>query len=245
MSILFIDDRVGSREFLRPLRRMGAPAKIHRLTYADFAFTGKGPAHSSVAVGVERKTVAEILAAVTDSRFIGRQIPGLLQTYDYVYLVVEGFTRVDARTALLMSGKWEAGFGPGRHMYEPYKKFLVTLATKARLIVERTNSFTETVHYLHALYRWWEKPWASHKSAYAVDEAKPDAAILDERTFKRRVFAQLPGVGWERSRMVSQYFPNVEAGMLADEKEWRKALKIREGRKVAGTIVRIIKQKES
>jgi ERCC4-type nuclease len=234
---VLVDDRIGSREFHKPLRRMGVPAIIRRLEYADFAWNGRGP-HGMARIGVERKTVSEILGAITDARFTGRQLPGLLKTYDYVYLIVEGAAKIDPRTGVLMMYGREAGFTRVRHLYSTYKKFLTTLAAKGRVIVEPTHGITETVHLLHTLYGWWEKPWKSHKSAYHVEETKPDAAILETRTWERQAFAQFPGVGWERSKLVAEYFPSLDVACHASIEEWMKALKIKDGRALATTIVK-------
>lgn len=234
MPLMIVDDRIGSREFHKPLRTMGVDVgkRPIRLHCADFALTINGPL-GPLKVGVERKTTSEMLAAFSDRRFAKKQLPRMLQTYDVVILIVEGFTNV-ARDGLLMAGKWEAGFGPGRHMYESYIKFQMTLAIKTRVIVWPTKGKTETTHFLHALSRWGQKRWKDHKSAYVVDSIDSDTAILDERTVKRQVFAQFPGVGWERSRKVSKYFSSIRAAVNASEEEWMAALGIKEGR----TIVR-------
>lgn len=241
---LLVDDRIGSREFHKPLRRMGVPARIQRLTYADFSLYIHGP-NGPLHVGVERKTVTEMLGATHDNRFVGKQLPGLLKTYDLVVLVVEGFANVDRASGLLMAGKWEAGFGPGRHMYEPYAKFQLTLALKAKLIVWPTKGRIETTHFLHALYRWGLKDWAAHKSAYKVESQAADRLILDERTIKRQTFAQWPGVGWKRSAKVAKYFPSIAVAAHANALEWNRALGIVKGTKTARRLVRVLRGKES
>lgn len=240
MSLL-VDDRIGSREFLRPLKQMGLPVRQTRLRFADFAFSGNGPDGERVRVGIERKRVAEVLTAVMDSRFIGHQLPGLLTRYRYVFLVVEGYTTVDKLSGLLMQGKWEAGFGRGRHLYETFTKAKLTWAIKARLLIIPTMSFAETTHFIHAAYRWFDAPWKSHKAAYKVEETLPDRAILDNRTLFRKLAAQMPGVGWERSRQVCAYFGSPAAMVNATVPEWQRALGIKEGVTVASTLVAFCK----
>src|SRR5258708_978069 len=128
-----------------------------------------------------------------DPRFAGRQLPGLITRYDHVWLVVEGYTTIDPAAGCLMAGQCEAGVGPHRHGYASYKKYLLTLGIRAALHVECTRNFRETVHFLHALYDWWQKPWTSHKSAYRVEQAEADRAILDERTVRRQMFDAVGG----------------------------------------------------
>lgn len=236
---LLVDDRIGSREFAKPLKRLGCPAKVQRLPFADFAFDIHGP-HGWMSVGVERKTVTEMLGAVGDSRFVGKQLPGLVKSYDLVILIVEGIANPDRHTGLLMSGKYAAGFGPGRHVYESYKKFQLTLALKAGVIIEPTSGFHHTMHLIHALYQWGTKPWDQHKAAYKVESLQADRLILDERTMRRQTFAQWPGIGWKYSAMVSEYFPSVKAASNATAGQWRKALKIATGTKRVMTIVKFL-----
>lgn len=237
-----VDDRIGSREFHHPLKRMGVPvgATPRRLPFADFAWTGNGP-HGRVRIGVERKTVTEILTAITDTRFTGHQLPGLIAAYDVVYLLVEGPAKIDPRSGVLLLYGREAGFTRVRHLYSTYKKFLTTLAIKGRLIVEPTHGHVETCHLIHTLYAWWQQPWKSHKSAYHVEATEPDTAILDERTVKRQVLAQLPYVGWERSKRVALYFPTLRAAFTADESQWMAALGVKEGRTMARALVAVCK----
>lgn len=239
---MLVDDRLGSRELCKPLCTMGVPAKILRLDYADVSFQGLGP-HGPVRVAVERKTVGEILSEGHGGaeRFARRQLPGLLAHYDYVWLMVEGYTTIDPHSGILMSGRYEAGFGPHRHLYSNYKKRLLSVAIRAGVHVETTQSFRESVHFLHTLYEWWQKPYASHKSILHVDRTETEVAILDERTIKRQVLAQLPGVGWERSKQVAKYFPTLAEAFAADARSWQAALGIEKGMKIAETIVQAIR----
>ena len=254
--MMTVDDRAGSKlsgsfDFVRHLKRIGVPVKVRRMEFGDFAFKGHGP-DGLVQVLIERKTTDEILTAFSDRRFVRKQLPGLLTTADVVFLVVEGKTWVDPRSGLLMIGGREAGRTKHRHLYENFVKFQLTLLLKANVRIWPTRSKSETVAFLHALYGWYHKRWADHRSAYAVDESRPDEAIFSRRTFKRQIAAQLPGVQWVRSLAADKYFCSqrngqrvkavtVAIGSIADmitatPLEWQDALGIKEGRKIATTL---------
>lgn len=253
---MLIDPAQGSREFLQPLRRLGVPCQLRRLDVADFTFRGNGP-NGLVKVGVERKRITEITDTIGgDKRFIGRQLPKLLKAHpEFPILIVEGLVRPDRDGRLLRAKIIErtrkrrtpiALFFDDRYArttYERYHKFLATVRFKARLFVIPTIDEIDTAFVLHALYTWFQKRWADHKSVYRVEEQPTDRAILDERTFRRQTFAQWPGVGWKRSARVSRYFKSVEEGATADERTWMKALGIREGRLTARRLVAILKGK--
>lgn len=253
MSSLFIDPAIGSREFLRPLTRLGCPAILKHRHVADFTFYGNGPT-GRVHVGIERKRVYEIVGTINgDKRFVGRQLPKLIKAHpQFPILIVEGVVRPDARDGTLLTGRVieRRGKDPivvfrddryGRATYERYHKFLATLRLKARLVVIPTIDEADTAFVVHALYGWFQKDWNAHKSAYRVEESPVDSAILDERTFKRQVFAQWPGVGWKRSARVSRFFDSVQEGASADVTLWMQALGIKEGRTIATNLVRVLK----
>lgn len=240
---LIVDYRKGSGPFADPLKRMGYPVKVRTLGSADFSFLGNGR-QGLAYIGIERKTVSEVVAALTgDKRFRGKQFPAMLESYDYSYLIIEGNARPDRRSGLLMSGQYEAGHGPRAVMYGSYKKFLNTLAVKGRVFLEPTFGFEETLWTVAAIYEWYQKSWASHHSAFEVEETQPDALIFTERTMKRQIAAQLPGVGWARSRQVSEAFPSVKAMINATEAEWRAALGIAKGKKIAKRLVEVLSAK--
>lgn len=240
MSKLTLDPRRGSGEFERLLKRLGVPVRLKQIPYGDFTFRGSGP-KGEVRVAVERKTINELLEAVTDNRFVGHQLPGLLSSidgrrrFDYVYVIVEGQYFPDNHSGVMMKGhNVEHGFGANRHMFESFEKFLVTLELHGQIRLRRTNGKTATAYFIAALYRWFQKSWHSHKSAYKVEEDRPQTAIFDGRSAERKVYAQFPGIGWTRSYHAQNYFSCVEQAARASAQEWRHVTwKTRSGKKMS------------
>lgn len=256
--MMTVDPRIGSGELFGALKKLGVPVRKKHMRFGDFRFRS-GPGYDpdtdgSVLVGVERKKTSELLGAVQDSRFRRHQVQGLLTRYrSHAWLLVEGAYEPN-REGVLQTGKmittskgkrmtlfWEAGFTKERHVYENFAKFQTTLQIKARMQYMRTISEIETVHWLAALYRWYQKPYKDHKSVYVVDETKPDAAVLSADTFQRRVIAQFPGVGWDRSKKVVRYMRehqlSVSALTAKGVKAWREALGFKEGTEIAAKVV--------
>lgn len=228
MARLTIDPRKGSGEFERLLKRLGLNVRKKHLPYGDFVFRGSGPA-GEVKVAIERKTVSEILEAVADNRFVGHQLPGLLgkiegrRRFDYVFLIVEGNYFPEDHSGVMMKARnVEWGYGYRRHLFESFEKFLLTLSLHGQVRVIRTNGKIATAYEISALYRWFQKPWHSHKSAYKVEEDRPETAIFDGRTATRKVFAQFPGIGWTRSYYAQEYFGSVIEAVTAGPKQWCK-----------------------
>lgn len=255
--MIIIDDRTGSKEFKRLLTRAGATCKVRRLPFGDFKIIGNGP-NGRCRVGVERKTISEIVSAIGDSRFVGHQLPGLLgnrpdgrRRFDYVFIVVEGDRYIDPRTGLLNPDALRHLPRRG-HLYRTVQKFELTLMLKAGVRVIYTRNKTHTTEFLCALNEWFDAAWGSHKSAYRVEETAPDAAILADRTMKRKVANQLTGLAWKRTVKADAYFPSIVAMAVGDPaftvtperaklavRHWQRALGIKSGTKIATNIVRV------
>ena len=101
-----VDDRVGSRELLPELKRLHIPAEKVRLPFADAAFEGNGPA-GPVKVGIERKTIYDLMQSMTTGRLSAHQLPGLVQNFDHRWIVVEGPSR-PAKTSTSPAGPRDA-----------------------------------------------------------------------------------------------------------------------------------------
>jgi len=223
--MILLDRRVGSRELFDPLTRFGVRVRLTTLPFGDLRFAGHGPG-GLLRIGLERKRVDEILSAVHDTRFRGRQVPGLLRSYDRVYVVVEGLWRPDPASGTLMvrrgSGWVDTTYSGQRAVYSTIDHFLSSLEQKARMTIRRTSGLSETAYVVWSLYTWWQKEWAAHRSCYAVDSVGPDAAILDGQPLVRKIAAQLPGIAWSRSRAVADEFRSVRRMANAGAWAWAK-----------------------
>ena len=169
--MMFLDSRVGSKDLLDPMRRFGIPVELTTLDYGDATWLGKGP-DGPLPVGVELKTIGDLLSSLVSGRLTGHQIPGMVQQYHQVWLVVEGMVKPDRETGELQqfrgSGWRPIELGRRRFTYHDFSAFLATLETKAGVHVRQTEGRWETACLLASLYRWWQKDWESHRGHLAV-----------------------------------------------------------------------------
>lgn len=238
-----IDDRTGSKEFRPLLVRLGAPCLVARMASADFRFWGYGP-RGRTRVGIERKTVDEMTAIFGSDRqtrrFIGRQLPLLVQTYpEFPILIVEGQAGVD-REGSLDQG-WRPQHGPNWHRptaYLTYLQVLASLTFRARVTVLPTRTKLETAWHIRALYAWFSKPWHQHKSVIALSGVRlpPDPNLLEPRGKFREFAAGIPGVEWERSARAERYFRSPSEMVTASPEEWQRALGYKKGMRTARAI---------
>jgi ERCC4-type nuclease len=95
--VIFVDRRVGSKDLLSPLRQTGLEAELVELEFADVAFSGLGTKGASVDIGVELKTLNDLVGSLRSGRLAGHQLPGLRTKYEHAWLIVEGLWKSDER----------------------------------------------------------------------------------------------------------------------------------------------------
>lgn len=218
-----MDDRIGSADLLGHLRHWHFPCESTRLEYGDAAFIGNGP-DGPIPIGVEIKKVHDALNCMSDGRFAGHQLPGLVSTYERIWLFVEGWYRPDFGTGMLLQAgerRRELSLGSRRFMYRDLDHWLTTMEVFGNIRVRRTGDRTETARGLADLYTWWTaKDYSEHKSHLALHSERPDVALFSRPSLVRTVAAQLPGVGWKKSQAVARRFRTVEAMVCADPADW-------------------------
>lgn len=235
--MITIDGRIGSKE-LTPFLPKGT-WKLGRLNFADACWIGTVK-DEPVTVGMERKSVRDLLNSMSTGRLSGHQLVGLKNSYDVVYLVVEGVWRLGADGQMEVPsgrGKWRAlELGRRKYMAREYHGYLNTLGVLGGLIVRETRSLRHTAKLVLDLYNWWSKKGhtshlAIHKNRFAGDEE----AVLVRPGLVRRVAAEITGIGWGKSLEVAKRFQSVKEMVEAGEKEWREIPGI--GKTLAKTAV--------
>lgn len=236
---IYLDPRAGSGD-LAPLLQDRVSLVIEQMPFGDAAFDGHGP-KGLCGVGVEIKKLNDVLDCAISKRFAGRQMPGMRETYDYCYLLIEG------RWGMGERGQIQQVFrkGPVNVVNEPktpltysgFSRWINTIAIKAGFVTFRTNSREETADMLVSLATWWAKPWADHHAHQALDRSlhnHPSRMPLTKPGQQRIMIGESPAIGWEKSQRVLQHFGSIHAAVNAPVEEWMKIDGI--GRKTAETI---------
>jgi ERCC4-type nuclease len=233
--MILVDHAVGSVELIEPLCRMGLPAEKIVQPFGDVAFEGKGAGGKSVMVGIELKTVGDLISSLRSNR-INDQLQGLIQTYDHRWLVIEGEWRVD-KMGLVMTqghrGTWKPTHG--RMTVGELENRITTLEMMGGLHVRRTFTRRDTIHLLAGLYRWWtDRALDAHTSHLAVYQP---SMIVPVSQFRATVMT-LPGIGRKTSKAVEQHFKTLRNAFTASARDWTHVDGI--GLKTASTVVRVI-----
>jgi hypothetical protein len=220
---VLIDDRVGSRDVIEypPFDKCG---ELSRLNSGDVCFAGNGP-DGPVMVGVELKSVEDLLSATDNGRIQGTQLPAMLAEYDVCWLLYYGRVRqapLSNQLQVWRAGEWRNHyFGKRPTYYGMLSGFLIGLQ-EIGVNVQHVEDKRQAVDWLAELVRWRCKPWAKHKSLRAFDQSRVVRStptndkrtnraslmpVVDERTELRgRTALQWPSLGYERAMAAADLY---------------------------------------
>lgn len=240
--MLLIDDRAGSKDLMKhePVRTLG---ELTRLDSADVALTGNGP-DGTVLVGVEVKSLMDLVSSANTGRLQATQIPAMLNTYDVNWLLYFGIYRVGADSSVHMfrGGRWRPMRIGNRQVPYGYIEGLLFDLTELGVHVRHVSDIREAAVWLGALSRWWSKPWSKHHGMRVLDKSRSVSLMpgMSPKTLQlTKVAAALPAVGFERAIAAAQHFGSVSQMINATADEWAQVPGI--GKVVAKSIVEAVK----
>lgn len=223
--MILVDDRAGSSDLYPFIKSLTPDVCMTRLEFGDIAWTGSGPDDTNINVGVEHKDINDVLTVMLDGRFAAHQLPGLIDSYDRIWLMVEGSYRPDPKSGTLQSrrkGQWVDVRRNGNFMmYRDLLHWFMTLEMQAGVRVVRTFDSKESARWLVAAHSWFvNKGWDEHKTLKQFHVPNPPVAALAKPNVVRRVAKELSAVGWERSGPIAAHFGTVARMINAPAEEW-------------------------
>ena len=219
---VLIDDRAGSKDLILKPRLRGI-AELSRLNFGDVLIAGNGP-KGNVAVGIEVKSIWDLVSSAASGRLMDTQIAGMLGDYSHCWLLVYGNWRAGRKDGLLhiQRGKdrWEM-FKLGKACL-PYSfvEHLFTEITMMGVHVATVPSEYDAAEWIAAMASWWSKRWADHKAMRTFDNGSAESRLraagklrpveLSPQVRSRaEIAAKLPGVGFERAIAAAKHFKSV------------------------------------
>lgn len=236
---LWVDDRAGSIDLMRhePLL---STAEICRLDSGDAMILGNGP-DGPLLVGVEVKSIYDLISSMRTGRLQATQLPALIATYDVRWLLIYGNYGPGPRGVLQIYSKGSAPrnyqFGSRPVPYGYVESFLCDVAALG-VHVKNVSSPYAAAQWLGVLARWWNKPWSKHKGMRALDNSHAVGLMpgMDSATYFRAcVASQLPCIGFERAMLAANHFKSVKEMVGASVQEWSQIPGI--GKVIARTIL--------
>ena len=224
--MVIVDNRDGSEALVR-CKALRDRAVLGRLEFGDVLLTGHGPNDSVLRVGVEVKTVMDLLSSIATGRLAGHQLPGMFNEYDVSWLLVHGAVRRDEANYLQVRRKsgWRHYRIGGRQAPWSYLEgWLLTATMTSPLKVKWVSHLEEAAAWIAVLDGWLSKEWSRHKALKVFNRAGTTAPIPGTNPVTdqiARTAATLPAIGWDRAQKIAQKFDSVDSMIKAPEHEWR------------------------
>lgn len=262
---LLIDSRVGSKDLVTH-PSLSPISVLTELDSGDIAFHGNGPDDSQVWIGVELKSVSELLSSISTGRVQATQIPKMVHEFDISWLLYYGIFRPGPDTGSLqvlrarrkIKGKWRwrqatsediggkglswTDFKVGNRSvpYGYLKSSLFTYSAEG-VRCEAVLDLEEVVAWIFGYYRWWQKDWEDHRGLRTFDNSRQVSLMPgmdDGMHLRARIAKELPGIGFERAISAAGHFRSVREMVNAEEETWKEVPGI--GGVVAGAVVRAV-----
>lgn len=248
---MLIDNRAGSRDLIHypPLL---TTSELTSLDSADALIVGNGPDSSPTLVGVEVKSMSDLLSSISTGRLQATQIPAMLDTYAVNWLLYYGQYRcgVSGELEILATRKRHPTAAPKWRQFKlgrrnvPYgylESFLYDVA-HIGFHIKHTPDIANAARWLGCLERWWLKPWSKHKGLRTLDNSRSVSLMPGMSPgvlLKTKVASALPGVGFERALAAARHFDTVADMIAADADEWASIDGI--GKVVAKAVTRAVR----
>lgn len=212
-------------------------------------------------IGVEIKQASELLARIIDKDFERHQLPGLLDTYEVRYLLVQGYMAAGENRELLLltfspkrkSWSWEPPPGRWERPWS-YEQVQSWLRSVERFGLHTISTFDRrtTAAWLYSLWSYWQKPWSEHKTGTGVwlreppeleqDPLQPFVFKVNRKMLVACALGEGLGMGSEKARAAGEHFPSILSMVNAPAAEWQKVEGV--GKKIAGRVYEEIRKEE-
>lgn len=245
--MILVDDRIGSVELI-PYFSTDIPVQKAKLEFADFSFLGNNTtdkAEEPILVGIERKTIRDFINSMVTGRLSGHQVIGLLNSYNVVYIIIEGIWRANAEKLIEIyrGNTWELlKYGQRVFYAREIYNYINTLSILCNIRCLRTVNKTETVGLISAWYYWWTEKYLDEHNSHRQKHRPLIDIISKKPPLMYRIAAELPGIGSIKSRIVSKHFHNLHNMVNATENDWCRIPGI--GKPTAKKLVKIIQEGE-
>jgi ERCC4-type nuclease len=209
------------------------------MPYGDYAWIGRGEGGKEVHVGIERKEIHDLLSSLRSGRLAGHQLEGMVNTYEFRWLLVEGEWRVDRKGLIRTNSRGVWRVAPGHWTEDELTKQLATLAHRGGLNLWRTRDLRHSAKWMAAYYRWWtDTDFDDHKSHLVIYHPP---SIVPVSQFRQTV-TTLPGIGFKLSILVEGMFGTLRRAFTANAAAWEAIPGV--GRKTSVRIQEVLDGRE-
>uniref|UniRef100_A0A6M3L331 Putative nuclease n=1 Tax=viral metagenome TaxID=1070528 RepID=A0A6M3L331_9ZZZZ len=206
----------------KPLHEhLQSPYALKHLDYGDIMFTGNG-SEGKMTIGIERKRFRDLIGSINSGRLSGHQLIGLTNSYDIVFLLVEGIFKVgkDGYLRRPKGASWIVEtLGdkplPATYMYN----YLTELSIFTQVTTVFQPSIRLSALWVDGTYAWFQRPWESHHAHEQFHTQPPPRAFLRKPRTLVRMIKEIDDVGWEKAVAIGRRYANMKDLIFAEPKE--------------------------
>lgn len=210
--------------FIADLNRMGVKAESASLDSGDFCFEGNGP-EGSIAVGIERKTLHDILMCIDDGHLTS-QLLKMKDLYTLRVVIIEGHWKPHDQSMLLMEG-FNGGMNFGyckpngsRVMYSKLYRYLISVSLSGAIVTYSRDPQHTGVN-VAEWFHYFQKRWKDHTSLRELPKVAIPTLNAKPTLTRKWAFA-IDSIGEKLSDFATRQFKTPIALATADEAEWLK-----------------------
>lgn len=214
MTTIIIDSRE-NKQFIKEFTKEKINIEVKQLITADFIIQTKNLEGNIQQVGIERKTITDLLNSIIDKRLINQLIL-LKENFDIPLLIIEGEENIYKIR----------DFHPNT-----IRGMLLTVAVDFQIPIINSRSIKDTCQILLLLAKRLEKP---RKPFSLLDRKKP-LSIKEQQLY---IIESLPGIGPTLAKSLLIEFKSIKNIINGSEEDFKKINKIGEkkAKKVYGLI---------
>lgn len=245
--MIFIDSKAGSKELIKysPLNN----PSIATLTdlcdggrsSCDIAFEGYGPGDKKISIGIEYKSITDLIDSIKSGRIGSTQIPQMKEDYDRSWILVYGLYECCPETGNLLVYR-RNGWTPNITGYnQPVKYSMVKRSLisyfEAEIGYDSVASKSQAALWIACCYSWYQTLYSKHSTFKVFDRTqglkrnnlyRKDSELIPAdmpgipRSTKLIMdfVKELPGIDWERSRAIIFRFESIHELVNASISDW-------------------------
>lgn len=239
--MILVDPRVGSKDLLPHIQKIGTPCQLQTLEYGDACFEGNGPDMSRVYIGVERKRVGDMLNCIDDARYAAHQRPGMQSMYNKDVLIIEGTWKPDVQSGYMMECVAALTWRPYRYRtqmvrYSKLFRYLLTIQLAGTMVISSRDA-EQTAYNITELYAYFQKKWDDHVSL--LEQQRLAIPTMNGKpTLVQKWAAAIEGIGPKLCMRAAEKFDSPIQLAKADEQDWMEIEGV--GSKLAQKIVKTV-----
>lgn len=220
--MILVDARTGSGHLVPILNNLGAEAQAVHLEYGDVSFPMNGPT-GLITVGIEIKTVSDLISSMISRRLTTRQLPGMRKVYDLIVIAILGRVKRDATGGIIEGkyGKWHPV--QTSLTWDQLEGMKTSLRWAYGAVLVEFETAKDFCCWLKVQERWASRKWEDHQShlpSHQIfnDRAREQDGFLPalplEPTNTYLAACAIPGIGMALAKKLAHEFP--EPRLLAN-----------------------------